>query len=223
MRKAFKYFVGLAYKPFLEKYLSKPRWFKQPGLRIEITPGVFHPGFFFSTRLLLSYLKSLPLENKSLLELGAGSGLISIWAAKHKARVTASDISDIAIIYLEKNSRLNKTSINIIKSDLFAKLPVQTFDVIVINPPFYKKNANTDAEYAWYCGLNGEYFKKLFSQLGDYIHRHSKVLMILSEDCDFGMITTYAASHHFRMEKKLTKRVKWEYLYIYEICSTVKK
>ena len=172
---------------------------------------------------MLSYLKTLPFENKSFLEIGSGSGLISIYAARKNAFVTAIEISHKAVEFLEKNSRLNNVDIKVIQSDLFDNLPRQAFDIIAINPPFYKKNATNEAEYAWYCGVNGEYFKKLFSGLRNYIHSRSRVIMILSEDCDVKMISGYASSNYFKLEKKLTKRVKWEYLYIYEICSTAKK
>jgi release factor glutamine methyltransferase len=43
-----------------------------------------------------------PLKNKHVLELGAGSGLIAIKAAKEGALVTATDINPVAIEYLHK-------------------------------------------------------------------------------------------------------------------------
>src|SRR5688572_16208953 len=104
MRNAVKYIVGAVYKPLLVKYLSKERRYRYKGIEMVIPPQVFHPGFFSSTKLLLNYIASHPLNNHSLLELGAGSGLISIFAAKKGAEVMASDINSIAIRYLHKNT-----------------------------------------------------------------------------------------------------------------------
>ena len=105
----------------------------------------------------------------------------------------------------------------IIHSDLFANIPEQSFDIIAINPPYYKKQPQTMADYAWYCGENGEYFEQLFTKLGEYIHKSSIVLMVLSEECDINMISEIASGHNFYMQKKITKRSVWEHLYIYQI------
>ena len=186
-------------------------------IRLEIPPQVFHPGFFFSTRLLLRYISALSLQGQRFLELGAGSGLISIYAAKKGARVTATDINPVAIECLRRNCDENQVQPEIILSDLFANIPEQSFDIIPINPPYYKKQPQTMADHAWYCGENGEYFQQLFAKLGKYIHQNSVVLMVLSEECDINMISEIASGHNFYMQKKVTKKSAWEYLYVYQI------
>ena len=186
-------------------------------IRLEIPPQVFHPGFFFSTTLLLRYISALPLQEERFLELGAGSGLISIYAANKGATVTATDINPVAIDCLHKNCDQNNVKPEIILSDLFANIPEQSFDIIAINPPYYKKQPQTMADHAWYCGENGEYFEQLFSKLGKYIHQNSIVLMVLSEECDINMISEIASRHKFSMQKKITKKLLWEYLYIFQI------
>ena len=201
----------------LTKYLSKTRRYSYGDIRLEIPPQVFHPGFFFSTRLLLRYVSILPLEGQQFLELGAGSGLISIHAAKNRAAVTATDINPVAVECLRRNCDQNKVEVEIILSDLFVNIPEQSFDIIAINPPYYKKQPQTMADHAWYCGEKGEYFEQLFTKLGKYIHKNSSVLMVLSEECDIGMINEIASSHNFYMQKKITKKSAWEYLYIYQI------
>ena len=191
--------------------------YRYGNIRLEIPPQVFHPGFFFSTGLLLRYILTLPLQGKRFLELGAGSGLISIQAAKKEAIVTATDINPIAIEFLHRNCEQNNVKTEIILSDLFADIPEQSFDIIAINPPYYKKQPQTMAEHAWYCGEKGQYFEQLFATLGKYMHKDSIVLMVLSEDCDIPMISELASCYNFSMQKKLTKSSAWEHLYIYQI------
>ena len=186
-------------------------------IRLEIPPQVFHPGFFFSTRLLLQYISALALPGQRFLELGAGSGLISIQAAKKGALVTATDINPVVIDCLRRNCDRNTVKLEIILSDLFANIQEQTFDIIAINPPYYKKQPQTMADHAWYCGENGEYFEQLFARLGKYMHKNSMVLMVLSDECDIKMISAIASGHNFSMQKKITKRSAWECLYIYQI------
>lgn len=217
LKKALKYIVDRMYKPLLSRWLSKKRIYRTRGITLVIPKGIFHPGFFFSTQFLLEYIDKLDLKGKKLLELGAGSGLIAIFAAKRDAHVTASDINPLAIEFLKKNSEINKVSLSIIQSDLFKEIPGESFDIIAINPPYYKKNPQTIFEHAWYCGENGEYFQKLFNELRGYIHNNSEVLMVISEDCDFGMIERMAAERNFSLQKMNTKKVIWEYLYIYKV------
>jgi release factor glutamine methyltransferase len=192
MRNTIKYIVGMVYKPLLVKYLSKTRRYNYKGISLVVPPQVFHPGFFSSTKLLLNYVASQPLKQYSLLELGAGSGLISMYAARYGAQVTASDINSVAIRYLHQNTSLNKLSIHIVHSDLFDDIPVQTFDYIIINPPYYKKQPKTESDYAWYCGSNGEYFKQLFHHLSIYTHSLTKVFITLCSGCDIQMIREMA-------------------------------
>src|SRR4051812_3303883 len=107
MRSLVKYIVGRTYKPLLVKYLSKTRTYSWKGITLQIPPEVFHPGFFTSTKILLHFIKHKKFKGNSVLELGAGSGLISIYTAKKGAIVSATDINTVAINILKKNAALN--------------------------------------------------------------------------------------------------------------------
>lgn len=217
MKAALKHIVAHTYKPLLVRYLSKTRVYKYGDITLEIPPQVFHPGFFFSTRLLLNYIRQFPLKSKRFLELGCGSGLISIYAAKKEAIVTATDINPIAVEFLQKNSRQNETELTIIRSDLFKSIPEQLFDIIAINPPYYKKQPKTAQEYAWFCGENGEYFSGLFNNLANHIHVNSEVLMVLFEGCDMEMIENLAAQNGFNLLCVYTRKNLLEKNFIYKI------
>jgi len=219
MRQTIKYLTTRLYKPLLVKYLSATRTYTYKGIRLVIPPAVFHPGFFFSTRLLLRYVATLALQNKSFLEPGAGSGLISLYAARKGAIVTATDINPVAISFLENNRHINRLQIEIIQSDLFTQIPEQAFDIIAINPPYYKKQPRTAAEYAWYCGERGEYFEHLFKGLRNYIHPQSVVLMVLCDGCDIQMIKDIAAQYGFKLNCVQTKKNWVEVNFIFEIVS----
>ncbi|OQP63308.1 hypothetical protein A3860_25810 [Niastella vici] len=221
MRQTIKNITTRLYKPLLVKYLSATRMYTYKGIRLVIPPAVFHPGFFFSTRLLLRYIASLPLKHQTLLELGAGSGLIALYTARQGARVTATDINTVAIQSLKLNSHSNRIPLGIIESDLFSNIPQQTFDIIAINPPYYKKQPTTPAEYAWYCGEQGEYFQQLFSGLHAYMHPQSIVLMVLCDGCDLAMIRGMATANGFQMNCVMEKGNWVEINYIFKIEQTV--
>lgn len=204
-------------KPFVSWYIKSSRNYTYKGFHFIILPGVFHPGLFFSSKFLLNYLLKQPIQNKTVLELGSGSGFISIIARRHGAIVTASDISRKAIENSTLNAEQNQEQVTLIHSDLFEQIPLTAFDYIVINPPYYKKSPQTESEHAWYCGENGEYFKRLFENLENYTHKQTKVLMVLSDECDIPTIENYAKKNNFGLKSVFTKRFLWEINSIHQI------
>jgi release factor glutamine methyltransferase len=208
--------------PLSQKYLSKERSYKYKDITITVFPGVFHPGFFFSTNLLLKYLEKLEMNEKYVLELGAGSGLISLFAAKRGAFVTASDISLTAVYNIEKNVKMNDANVEVIHSDLFDDIPHRRNDYIIINPPYYKKTPVSEKEFAWFGGDDFQYFRKLFTQLGNNIYENTNVLMVISDEADLEMIKSISAEYKFLLKEVFHKKIWGENHFIYNIKSTPK-
>ena len=198
-------------------YSSKERSYNFDGMIIKIFPGVFHPGFFFSTKFLISHLKYYKLKNKNILELGAGSGMISVFCAKNFAEVTASDISKTAVENIIANAKLNNCNITAINSDLFDSISKQEFDFIIINPPYFPKNPKNESEFAWFCGSEFQYFEKLFKQLPDYLFPETIVLMVLSEDCSIKTIEAIAKKNNIEIKLKDRRKFFGEENFIFQL------
>ncbi|MFN3851178.1 MAG: methyltransferase [Spirosomataceae bacterium] len=218
MKKILRKIFTLVAKPYVSRMISTDQTIRFRGINLLVKKGVFHPLYFYSTKFLIEYLKNENLENKKLLELGAGSGLISFYAETQKnAIVIASEISEIAVAGLQSNKQNLGSKIEIIASDLFDSIPIQNFDFIIINPPYYPKKPNSSPEFAWYCGEGFEFFYKLFGQISQYFNQNSKVLMILSEDCDLEQIKEIGFQHGFIFLLKAKKSYFLEENYIFEI------
>ena len=196
-------------------YFSKPRKYYYKDSFVWVHPNVFPPHYTISTKIFLNFINDLYVENKTFLELGCGSGIISIHAAKKGAFVTASDINKDALNQLKINSKLNNVTISIVYSNLFENLNDLFFDYIVINPPYYPKKPVNEKEKAWFCGENYEYFYFLFQQLQAQLVNKSKCYMILSEDCHIEKIQKIASEFHINFLLTLSMKKSLEKNYIY--------
>lgn len=108
--------------------------FFQPknGYRVSIDP------------IILSNLV-FPKPNESVLDVGSGVGIISL-ILKFKnplIKCTAIDIDSFMCKLCRKNMELNNFDIKVIEEDLRGCiLKNESFDYVITNPPFYKKNAS---------------------------------------------------------------------------------
>jgi release factor glutamine methyltransferase len=216
-----KIVVSTFIKPVITRYLKKPRKYNYDGFKLIINPGVFHPGLFFSTTYFYKFIKRLNLENKSALEIGSGSGLLSLLMASKNSRVTAIDINIEAVENTNLNYELNKkllySNLKIIKSNLFENLTNSIYDVIIINPPYFFKEPENAEQQAWYCGKDGEYFDNLFSKMQKHTHSKSLIYMILADNCDIIKITSIAKKYNCNFTKIESKKIFWETNYIYHL------
>jgi release factor glutamine methyltransferase len=201
----------------LKLYYSKPRNYCYENICVKVHSDVFPPHLTLSTRILLDFIKPIDLTNKTFLELGCGSGIISLFAAKKGAKVTSTDINIIALDFLKESADKNQLEITIIESNLFENLTENSFDYIVINPPYYPKNPKNIKEQAWFCGTNFDYFEALFSQLPNYKKTSNSVYMILSEDCEIDKIKAIAKKNSLSMKCVAQKSVVKEINYIFII------
>ena len=103
----------------------------EKSIKIESDKKVYPPDE--DTFLLLTY--SFPVIQGKVLELGAGSGYISLILKKAGFDIDASDISKDSINTINKNSKLNNLNFPVIHSDLFEKIS-KKYDTIIFNPPY---------------------------------------------------------------------------------------
>ncbi len=200
MRKIIKQFISFFLVPLTRWYLRKERQYSYLGVPVKVFSGVFHPGLFYSTKFLIDFLLTQNIRNKSLLELGCGTGLLSIISASNGAVVTASDLSHQAIENVKSNVIQHRAKVTIIHSDLFDRIEQRPFDWIIINPPYYARSVKTEEELAWHCGEEFEYFKKLFLTLRNYMDDDTQVIMVLTPECALGEIFKLAKDSQFSFE-----------------------
>ena len=106
----------------------------EAGVTIVIEPSTgFGTGHHQSTRLCLRLLQDLPLEGRRVLDVGTGSGVLAIAAARLGARaVAAIDHDEDAVRAAVENAARNNVRVEASLADL-EKLAVPTADVVLAN------------------------------------------------------------------------------------------
>ena len=147
-------------------------------IEIEVGPEVYNPSD--DSYLLLKVVEVSPEER--FLEMGPGTGLLSIHAAKLGAKVTAADVNPHAVECTKRNAAKNSVRIDTVKSDLFEKVQ-GNYDVIVFNPP-YLPGATTSTswiERAWSGGDEGsETAVQFLNDAWKHLSPGGRIFMILS-------------------------------------------
>ena len=120
------------------------------GNEILVNKNVLIPRFETETLVekTINYIKKYNLENANVLEIGTGSGCISITLKKEipTLNITSIDKSKKALKVAKKNINKNKTNINLIKEDVFKYNPLNKYSVLISNPPYLSKDEKIDKE-----------------------------------------------------------------------------
>lgn len=147
-----------------------------PSLDVRESDEVYRPA---EDSYLL--LRALDLTDAaSFLEIGTGTGLIALHAAR-QVPTLATDISPLATGLARANARRNDVSLNITRADLFSGL-CGAFDVIAFNPPYLPLRPRGGwLDRAWSGGLGGEeVILRFLHDLPPFVARGGVTYLLLS-------------------------------------------
>ncbi|MSP13716.1 MAG: methyltransferase domain-containing protein [Chloroflexi bacterium] len=147
------------------------------GLPLVILPEVFNPALFYSSLLLAQEVANWPIHPQTkVLDLGTGSGLLALTAARRATQVVATDINPAAIRCLQINALLNHLEQRIAArvGDLFDPVAGEQFDLIFFNPPYFpvkdRKGSGLQKEAAWNYAWHD--FSQVRSRFTAQVRRH---------------------------------------------------
>jgi release factor glutamine methyltransferase len=163
-------------------------------------------------------------KGDTVLDLGCGSGIVGVVAAKQGATVTSSDINQKALENARLNARIHNVDIKTVHSDMFQNLG--TFDYIFFNPP-YLPHEDIDKEMleeigavvkSWDGGVDGrEFIDRFIKGFPEHLSPKGKAYLLNS------------SKNHIEKTKKMLEQYSakiiaeeelfFETLYIFEICS----
>jgi HemK-related putative methylase len=188
------------------------------GVPIVVTPSVLNPkltrtGAFFASKLDAATVT----RGAEVLDMGTGSGVCAVFAARYAGRVVAVDINAAAVRCAGINARLNHVdhTIDVRHGDLFGPVATERFDLVLFNPPFLRGVPRDDRDRAW---RSSDVAERFAAGLADHLKPGGAALLLLSSFGDGrffldelgrqGFAITVFAERHFVNERLVIFRLE---------------
>ena len=187
------------------------------GVPILVTPSVFNPKVPRTGAFLATHLDERRVDADSeVLDLGTGSGVCAIFAARHARRVVAVDINAAACRCTGINARLNHLEhcIEVRHGDLFGPVRGERFDLIVFNPPFLRGAPRNDRDRAW---RSTDVAERFAAELGEHLKPRGCALIVLSTFGDAETFLQELQQHAFAISVLAERRFVNERLAIFRV------
>lgn len=192
-------------RPALEKMRTHKASYEVfvAGITITVLPGVWSPAYDWSGDFMIANFPDV--KGKDVLEIGCGSGLISVHAALSGARhVTAVDINPLAVENTAINLKKYGISLGtVIVSNGFSAVSGD-FDIVVFNAPYHGCRPDDMLEYAC-ADENYQTLRAFFGDLGCHLRPNGQVELGFSESGDLKLFRSLIGIHGFRITRELSE------------------
>jgi release factor glutamine methyltransferase len=122
------------------------------GIRVCLNDNVYEPSD--DTELIMSILKVRGGE--TVVDLGSGTGILGIYAAKEGARVISIDVNPYAAEATLCSAKLNGVDLSVINCNMLSCLREWNFHTLIFNPPYLPYNERDSwIGYSWSGGKGG--------------------------------------------------------------------
>ena len=193
------------------------------GFRLTVRPTVFHPRYFLTSKFFANFLAGLDLSGKRVADVGTGSGILALAAARAgAASVIAIDVNPNAAETAAENARGNgfDNRVKAVASNLLSALPsLPIFDVILSSPPSFAGEPRDLADRAWHAGPNYRDIASLFNEARDRLAPGGCLYVLLSTDSDLELLGNLSSQAGFRPRIVARRSIVIEELIIYELRS----
>ncbi|MBI3032943.1 methyltransferase [Candidatus Woesearchaeota archaeon] len=173
--------------------------------------------------LLQKHIQEYAEKAHNVLDVGTGTGILAIEAAKYAQKVVAVDINPQALaiakanMYKENKGKL--THLVFKYADIFSEIK-EKFDLIICNPPYLPADPNYP-DIALDGGKKGyEFIEKFLNKVNDVLTKDGKVLLLFSSLTKKDKVEEFIKKNLLTFEKIDQEKFSFELLYVYELQKT---
>ncbi len=161
-------------------------------ISIESCNGVYEPS---DDSILLA---DNVLPSGRILEVGCGTGLISILCRKMGHPVEAVDINPAAVECTLANAKRNGIELWAHVSDLFSSVTGK-FDTVIFNPPYLPVEEEVPGFEQWAGGPDGfKVVRRFLTDLPRFMDKGGKCYIVLSDLADIDLFMSESRDFSFR-------------------------
>jgi release factor glutamine methyltransferase len=170
--------------------------------------------------LLIESIDILDFHNA--LEIGVGSGIISLHLSKKIDNVFCCDINPFSLLLTKQNATSNSiNNLHLFSSNIFSSIkPGTLFDLIVFNPPYLPVDfpPRKYIDLSYHGGIDGgEHIRAFLNELDKYLSKPGIAYLLQSSLYDLKNTTEYLTNNNFKYKIKKTLKLDFETLYVFEI------
>jgi release factor glutamine methyltransferase len=177
-------------------------------------PKIFWSGEFFADSLLAD--ASLIPSGSTVLDMGTGSGIGAVFAARRARRVLAVDVNPQAVRSARINALLHRVEdrVEARESDLFGAVEGERFDRVMFNPPYFRREPRDLFERAFFAT---DVVERFASGLRDHLAPGGQCLLVLASSADEKALLRAFELHTFSVELAAQRDVRAEVLSLYRL------
>jgi len=142
---------------------------------------------FLMLEVLEGLLKTADRKQQTVLDMGTGSGVLAIAAAKKGCSVTAVDINPAAITLAKGNAKKEGVEMSFVVSNLFDNIKSK-FDLILFNPPYVPTGPGEKRDMesaAWDGGKDGlVVITEFLKRAKGFLRPGGRILLLVASNSD---------------------------------------
>lgn len=188
------------------------------GFEIAVLPTVFHPRWHFTSVFFAEAVERLASKGaESVLEVGTGTGLAALSAARYARQVVAVDVNPLAVLCARLNASSNglAAKVQVYGGDMFAPVAGMRFDLVVCNPPYFAREPGTDAELAYAGGAELQWLSRLGREAHAYIASRGSLICVFGDSADVPALVRTIVAEGWAGRRIARRRLPWEELSIW--------
>ncbi len=165
-------------------------------------------------------MRSIPVEGgEQFLDMGSGTGVVGIYAAKNGAEVVAVDISEAAARATDENAGFNGVSVRVVHCNLFSGVNGK-FDVIAFNAPYTRFTRDGDEDRRCQDSAAASRVKtvlRFLQELQSHLTERGRGYLVLSSKSPIALFSQIADQSRLTWKVVRSKREPTERVFVIEL------